>query len=162
MSKCIVGIDPGLRGAIVVWQEDRVATFRMPIDDSGTHKRPDIQALMHVLDAFVIDLAIIEKSQAAPRQGVTSTFHYGEGYGIALACITLAAGRDQVIEVRPTTWKKDVLAAMYPHDKDGAIRFSRERYPQACLRPGGRMRVDHDGIADAVCLMHFGRSKIGT
>ena len=53
-------------------------------------------------------------------------------------------------------WKKTVLAGT-AKDKDAAIEYCRRAFPQVSLLPGPRCRKPHDGMADALCLLEYGR-----
>lgn len=98
-------------------------------------------------------IAIIEKAQAMPKQGVTSTFSYGVGYGKILGVLATLGIRTEF--VRPTSWKKLVLADT-TKDKAAAIYWCRCNFPLVSLIAEG-CRVPHDGMADALCIAEYGR-----
>lgn len=145
----IVGIDPGKSGGIALL--------------SGTHAEGDVMPVVgkeidgHEVARLLVDaapgLVVIEKVGPMPKQGVTSTFNFGAGYGRLLG-VCDALGIPYRL-VTPQAWKRCVLAGT-AKDKDAAVAFVKRGFPMVELTPG-RKRVPHDGIADAVCLAEYGR-----
>jgi crossover junction endodeoxyribonuclease RuvC len=86
-----------------------------------------------------------------PKQGVTSTFNYGKGFGKILGMIETMGISHQL--VRPRAWKRTVLAGT-KKDKAAAVSYVRRKYPMIDLMPG-TCRKPHDGIADAVCIADY-------
>jgi hypothetical protein len=91
----------------------------------------------------------VERQQAFSKQGVVSTFHLGESYGI-LQGLAIAL-RIPLIKPGPKLWKKVVLANTLM-DKSAAIAYVRERYPDIDMNVGVRKVIYHDGMADAMCI----------
>jgi len=96
----------------------------------------------------------IEKVGTMPKQGVTSSFNFGRGYGMLEGMCTTLCFPTQL--VRPQAWKKLVLAGTQK-DKSAAIQFVKRQYPGVRLRATDRCTTDHDGMADAICLAEYGR-----
>jgi Holliday junction resolvasome RuvABC endonuclease subunit len=94
-------------------------------------------------------LIAIEAQQAMPKQGLVSTMHLGESFGI-LQGIVIGLQLPLVL-VKPKQWKKTVLADT-PMDKSAAINYVIQRYPKIDMNVGTRKVIYHDGIADAVCI----------
>ncbi|MBK1691097.1 hypothetical protein [Ectothiorhodospira mobilis] len=146
----IIGIDPGKSGGIAsINATGQASGDVMPI----IGKEIDGHELARILTATAPDLVIIEKVGAMPKQGVTSTFTFGAGYGRLLG-VCEALGIPYRL-VTPQAWKKRVLAGT-TKDKEAAIAFVKRAFPMVDLTPG-KKRVPHDGIADAVCLAEYGR-----
>jgi len=97
--------------------------------------------------------AVVESVHSMPKQGVSSTFKFGKGYGEILGILTAIGA--EIIEPTPQAWKKVVLAGT-DKSKNAAIQVAENLYPDIQLVLKG-CRKPHDGMADAVCLMHFGR-----
>lgn len=146
----IAGIDPGQKGGIASICPDGAATGR-PMPLSG--KEIDGRAVAHCLGELSPTLVIIEKVASRPGQGVASMFKFGMGYGLLIG-ICDALGLHYRL-VTPQAWKRAVLSGT-AKDKSAAVNFARRAYPDIDLSPG-RLRVPHDGIADAVCLAEYGR-----
>ena len=150
----IAGVDPGKTGGIAVIDTstpNRVKAAPMPI----AGKEIDGEMLARYLSD--VNLVILEKVAARPGQGVSSMFKFGMVYGIVQG---VCLGRKIPFElVTPQRWKKIVLADT-KKDKDAAVAYCRRRFPQVSLKATERSRKDHDGMADALCLMEYGRRQI--
>lgn len=149
MSKIVVGIDPGKKGALVRLTETTQEAFMMPV----IGKDIDAHAVAMWLREQRPDLVVIEKVGAMRGQGVTSMFTFGRGTGKLLGVLEALAIPYQ--EVTPQAWKKKILAGT-AKDKDAAIAFCSRRWPDLPLIPQGK-RVAQDGIADAACMAEYAR-----
>ncbi|GAA0567591.1 hypothetical protein ACFQH5_15765 [Halomonas salifodinae] len=147
----IVGIDPGQTGGIAYIDDASGSSHAMPMPVTG--REIDGHELANALRGRSIRTVIIEKVHAMPKQGVSSTFKFGMGFGLVIG-VCEALGISYRL-VTPQAWKKVVLAGT-AKDKDAAISFVRRAYPSVDLTPG-RKRVPHDGMADALCLAEYGR-----
>lgn len=147
----LLGIDPGLSGAIAEW---RPATGELVVHDmptfqltrGGKSKREiDLYALARIVDNLsAANLAVVELVGSMPGQGASSTFAFGKAAGIALmAC---AANFIPIEQVAPRTWKRAMLVA---DGKDG----SRAR-ASALLPKHAHLwqRVKDDGRAEAALM----------
>lgn len=174
-----IGIDVGIAGGLALLGDTVASTVEMPIipgtpskvkGKRGSPSKLDGQAirawllssieLFEVPTAGALDRAIrntvicIEKQQAMPKQGLVSTFHLGESYGILQG---IAMGLQiPIMLIGPKQWKKVVLANTQM-DKTAAIDYVRNRYPTIDLDVGKRKEIFHDGMADAVCIADYGR-----
>jgi crossover junction endodeoxyribonuclease RuvC len=107
----IVGVDPGLTGAIALVGGERgerlVEVMDMPTMRVGKGKKEelDVEALRYVLALARrrTSVLVMEAQSAAPGQGVSSTFKLAAQYGF-LHGATLAMGF-KVELVRPAVWK---------------------------------------------------------
>lgn len=148
LSQSLIAIDPGLKGGIAFQKQQ--ATTAKPLPTAG--KDLDLVTLAAWIEAAQPQLAIIEKVGAMPKQGVSSTFKFGSGYGGLLGIC--AALQIPVELVTPQRWKRVVLAGTQK-DKDAAIAYCRRAFPEVeLIQPGSRK--PHDGVADALCLLQFG------
>lgn len=157
MAHRFIGIDPGLKGGIAILKDDgRIAAVHvMPVTDGEVDGRALVDLLREPC-AFLAEAAV-EAVHAMPGQGVSSMFTFGQGFGTILG--VLAALGLAPVRVSPQRWKKDVLGARFDHaDKQGAVDYCRDRWPDAALVPP-RCRVAHSGIADALCLAAFAQRR---
>ena len=81
----VVGIDPGLSGAIAVLEEKKVlALFDMPVMSEGKKNKNQLNSaqLVNILKENTKnddDIAVVvEQVNAMPGQGVTSMFNFGQ------------------------------------------------------------------------------------
>jgi crossover junction endodeoxyribonuclease RuvC len=162
LPSIVLGIDPGLDGAIAALNPagEVVAARPMPV---LAGRRREIDAGWIVGWLYRIEeteggfaLAVVEKVHAMPKQGVSSSFAFGLGYGQVLG--VLAALKVPVVLVTPQQWKGAILAGT-AKDKAAAIAYCRRRWPEVSLVPD-RCRTPHDGLADALCLAEFARRQL--
>jgi crossover junction endodeoxyribonuclease RuvC len=146
----LVAIDPGLHGAIACLSPSGAITAT-PMPLAG--KALDLPAIAAIIRDTFPQWVILERVASRPGQGVASTFKFGQGYGSILG---IAAAVGVPVElVTPQRWKGVVLHGT-AKDKQSAIAYCRRAFPDVSLVPPG-CRVPHDGIADALCLLEYGR-----
>ena len=153
-----IGIDPGFNGAIaVIHNKEGIAMLRdMPIIKVGTKRAYDINEMVDLLipyASFDDTVVILEQSQAMPKQGVSSTFKTGVGYGAWLGII--GALKMKLRTIHPRVWSNTVFKGMTGQGKSRSILFAKQMYPEAELCPG-RTKKPKDGRSDAICIAHYG------
>ena len=84
----IIGIDPGLSGAIAILDEKKViGIFDMPVMSEGKKNKRQLNSaqLVSILkehknsnDEMAV---VVEQVNAMPGQGVTSMFNFGQSFG---------------------------------------------------------------------------------
>lgn len=146
----IIGVDPGMKGGVAFYCtiSGQYGSYIMP-----DTRRQLFNLLQDLKTTYGIIRGVVEKVASRPGQGVASMFKFGKGYGEILGILT--ALNAEIIEPTPQAWKKLVLAGT-DKSKDAAIQVAENLYPEISLVPKG-CRKPHDGMADAVCLMHYGR-----
>ena len=109
-QEVIVGIDPGVSGAICILRHGKVTmTCDMPIMVDGTKSKRQVNAaeLANILINEKIgehDKIILESVSAMPGQGVTGMFSFGQSFGVIKG--VCAALKLPLHLVRPVKWKK--------------------------------------------------------
>jgi crossover junction endodeoxyribonuclease RuvC len=126
----IVGIDPGLSGALARLEAvdgaiALVDVIDMPIVGSGAKQSVDAIQLQEWLLRHGPRCAYLERSQAMPKQGASSGFKYGRAVGAIEA--TLAIRAVSIIVVEPGKWKRHFHLA--GGDKEGARLLTIRLYP---------------------------------
>jgi crossover junction endodeoxyribonuclease RuvC len=149
-----IAFDPGKSGAIAVHTQ-AFGLHAQVVPVSG--KELDIVDI----SKFILcqldpknTIAIVEKVHSRPLDGVVQAFSFGKSYGIVLGLLGGYGIRTEL--VTPQAWKQVVLAGT-AKDKDAAIAYCRRAFPQISLLPTPRCRKPHDGIADALCLLEYGK-----
>ena len=143
----VVAIDPGLSGAIAVFSDDGklLVLEDMPTLKTGTGNKREID-VDGVIGMLPIGCrVVIERQQAMPKQGVSSTFKTGYGYGLLLGTIQALAFRHEI--VNPATWARAVKRPA-GSGKDWCIAEARRRYPDW----KSKFLKSKDGRADAVMI----------
>lgn len=100
---------------------------------------------------------VIERAQAMTKngvkQGVSSSFLFGMGYGIWIGVI--GALGIPYVTVRPIDWTKRLLKGVPGEGKARSILLASQTFPGIDLVPPG-CRKPRDGRADAACLAYYG------
>ena len=102
MRSCIMGVDPGLGGAIAFYEpeRDKVHVFDMPVVNSNV----DVATVAGAIRNWKPEIAIVELVGARPGQGVSSMFKFGCGYGMVQGVIATLGVPLHL--VAPSKWKK--------------------------------------------------------
>lgn len=151
----ILGIDPGLRGAIAYYRpgaKDELTIVDMPTHQlmrGGKNKfELDPHALHKLLMPYKLSSVYLEQVNSMPGQGVSSVFAFGKTYGIIIG--VLAANGLPYTFVTPQTWKKKLQV---PASKDAA----RARASQLLPAHADKWKlVKHDGRAEAALIAYYG------
>jgi hypothetical protein len=102
-APCILGIDPGLTGAVAFFfpgAPDRVAAEDMPVVAGEIDCATLAARIAQMGPAF----AIVERGGAMPGQGVASTFKFSASYGSVRGVLAALQIRSHL--VAPAVWKK--------------------------------------------------------
>lgn len=153
----ILGIDPGIGGAIAVLDAGWLSTMDMPtveiVRNNKRKREIDAVQLARWLGNFTPDgVAILERVNAMPGQGVSSMFAFGRSVGMVEGI--LAALLIPVHYVVPQVWQKGMGVAK----GDGAARLRASQ-----LRPqdaGQWARVKDHGRADAALIAMWGERML--
>jgi hypothetical protein len=153
----LVGIDPGLTGAVAVLQCDgTVEVYDTPTltisTTRGRKQEYDIPGMVQLLRPYVGSQVhlIVETSQAMPGQGVRSTWTTGYGYGLWLGVIVSLSL--PFTSVRPGDWKRTL--GLGGKDKEAARLRAQQLFPGADLR----RKRDHNR-AEALLLAWWGQRR---
>lgn len=160
----IIGIDPGLDGSLARLSGTNYETWDTPTAKDGTHR-----VLLPVEMLGILNVAagisppdqvivFIEKVKSFPKQGSTSAFNFGEGYGLWKGLVVALGFR--IEQVLPQTWQKVMYAGMQGGKESSIIRCQ-ELFPKADLTKGPRTRKLHDGRSDALLIAEYGRRALG-
>ena len=128
----ILGIDPGLSGAIAILENKKVLTlFDMPVMAEGKKNKKQLNSaqLVKIIQENTRkeeDISVVvEQVNAMPGQGVTSMFNFGQTFGaIKGVCAALNL---PIFFVRPSKWKK--YFELINSSKDSSRTKVIEMYP---------------------------------
>jgi hypothetical protein len=159
----IVGIDPGLTGAIaciryldLALTESRVdAVHDMPVTSAlDGRPMPDAVAVYDILRAMAPDLILLEHVEARPGRGSSSSFRFAQGFGAILAAAQLSVDGQRVHLVRPRIWKG---ALGLDSEKAKSLSLARSEFPDAATL---LKRQRDDGRAEALLLTTYHRKVL--
>ena len=129
----ILGIDPGLSGAIAVMEDNKVLNlFDIPVMSEGKKNKRQLNSalLVSLLKENIVSheevAVVVEQVNAMPGQGVTSMFNFGQTFGaIKGVCAALDL---PIFFVRPSKWKKHF--ELINSSKDSSRTKAIEMYPK--------------------------------
>lgn len=145
-----IGIDAGITGAVAILRDGQFrAVHDMPLCTKGTGRREvNAPALARMLSNHQPHsiIAGIEKVSAMPGQGVSSTFSFGDSFGVARGvCGALLIPVQYVV---PATWKR--AFGLIGAEKDASRGVAAALFPEADLR-----LKKHHNRADALLVAYF-------
>ena len=84
----VIGIDPGLNGAIAILENNKVLSFfDMPVMSEGKKNKRQLNSaqLVNIIKENIMKdeeiSVVVEQVNAMPGQGVTSMFNFGQTFG---------------------------------------------------------------------------------
>ena len=143
----VIGIDPGLEGAIATISPAGVVIAPMPVEFDEI----DARALCNYLSRKMPALVVVEKLHGMPGFGA-SNFKFGGSYYAAIYCCQILGLPME--RVTPQRWKKAILEGTNK-DKKAAIKWARNAYPSVNLKPPNKSTLSHD-YAEALALAEYG------
>ena len=151
----IIGIDPGLSGAIAILKDNKVLEiFDIPVMSEGKKNKKQLNSaqLVNLIKENTIndeDVAVVvEQVNAMPGQGVTSMFNFGQTFGaIKGVC---AALKLPIFFVRPSKWKKHF--ELINSSKDSSRTKVIEMYPSLSNQLSKKKDVNK---SDAILIARF-------
>ena len=153
----IIGIDPGLSGAIAILENNKVISiFEMPVMSEGKKNKRQLNSaqLVKLLKDNISEnedvSVIVEQVNAMPGQGVTSMFNFGQTFG-AIKGVCAALGLP-IFFVRPSKWKKHF--ELINSSKDASRTKVIEMYPAISPRLTKKKDVNK---ADAILIARYFR-----
>jgi len=156
-TKVYIGIDPGLSGGVAAISDkgELLMIEDTPALKAKTGTKVYLPAQMAEIlkrvEISKVAVVGIEQVHSMPKQGVASSFRFGEGFGMWQGIIA-ALGMPMMM-VPPQRWKKAMLAAGAGSDKGVAIARAQQLLPSAAKY---LTRKKDDGRAEAILIaMYF-------
>ena len=142
----VLGVDPGASGGLALLDRAGRLQFAEPMPVlRNAVPTVDVRQIGHLLTGHHDVFAYVERAQAMPRQGVSSSFAYGVIFGSILTALAdLGIGYELV---SASAWKR---ALGLTSDKAQSLDRVRQIYPALALK-----RKD-DGLAEAVLIARYG------
>ena len=153
----ILGIDPGVSGAISVLENKKVIeVFEMPtmIDGKKNKKQVNGSQVSNIIKEKINSnkekeiIVVVEHVNAMPGQGVTSMFNFGQSFGVIKGiCSALNL---PIYFVRPSKWKKHFN--LIKTNKDASRTKAIEIYPEIS---SSLSRKKDSNKADAILIARY-------
>ena len=153
----IIGIDPGISGAICFFEDGQVKEIiDMPVMADGKKNKRQINASQtyNEISKRINKLpkkdiiVVIEQVSAMPGQGVTSMFNFGQSFGVLKGICS--AMQLSMHFVRPAKWKK--YFGLIKTEKDASRTKVIEIFPYISSQLS---RKKDSNKADAVLIASF-------
>jgi crossover junction endodeoxyribonuclease RuvC len=152
----LIGLDPGITGAVAIIDANGARVFDLPVRASGqgiVKRELDAGALAALLDRELPNVghrrAILERTSARPGQGVASMFSMGVSRGVILG--VLAGLAVSCREAPPFAWKKHFR--LLGESKAASIALACELFPELAQTRLARVK-DHNR-AEALLLARY-------
>ena len=151
----IIGIDPGLSGAIAVLDNNKVLKiYDMPVMAEGKKNKRQLNSaqLVNIIKENIENReetnVVVEQVNAMPGQGVTSMFNFGQTFGaIKGVCAALNL---PIFFIRPSKWKK--YFELINSSKDSSRTKAIEMYPSIANQLSKKKDVNK---SDAILIARF-------
>ena len=134
-----LGIDPGISGGLAI------VNSLGELSDAVGFKNLTETDINDWMLAYPYSLALLEKVHSMPKQGVKSTFTFGQSYGLLRG--VLVANNLKREFVPPQVWQK-ALGCMTKGDKNVTKAKAQELFPNR--------KITH-AIADACLIAEYAR-----
>ena len=158
----IIGIDPGIKGAICFFENGEVKdVIDMPTMQDGKKNKKQINGnqIYNEISSRIVNLeqtkinVVVEQVSAMPGQGVTSMFNFGQSFGVIKG--VCAAMQLPIFFVRPAKWKKyfDLINSQ----KDASRTKAIEMFPKIS---SNLSKKKDSNKADAILIACFHEKTI--
>ena len=153
----IIGIDPGISGAICFFENGQVKEIiDMPVMADGKKNKRQVNGpqiyneISKRVNKFQKKdvIVIIEQVSAMPKQGVTSMFNFGQSFGVLKGICS--AMQLSMYFVRPAKWKK--YFGLIKTEKDASRTKVIEIFPYVSSQLS---KKKDSNKADAVLIASF-------
>ena len=153
----IIGIDPGISGAICFFQNGEITdVIDMPSMADGKKNKRQInsQQVFNEVSERIINIpkkeiiVVIEQVSAMPGQGVTSMFNFGQSFGVLKGICS--AMQLSMYFVRPAKWKK--YYGLIKTEKDASRTKVIEIFPYISSKLS---KKKDSNKADAILIANF-------
>mgnify|MGYP000279793338 FL=1 len=151
----VIGIDPGLSGAIAILEDNKVLQiFDMPVMAEGKKNKRQLNSaqLVNIIkentQGSEEKAVVVEQVNAMPGQGVTSMFNFGQTFG-AIKGICAALNLP-IFFVRPAKWKKHF--ELINSSKDSSRTKAIEMYPSLSNQLSKKKDVNK---SDAILIARY-------
>ena len=151
----IIGIDPGISGAISIIEDKKVLeVYDTPTMIDGKKNKKQINGaqvtniIKEVLNSGKEVIVVVEHVNAMPGQGVTSMFNFGQSFGVLKGIFS--AMQIPMDFVSPIKWKK--FFNLINTNKDASRTKAIEIYPYFSSKLSKKKDANK---ADAILISSF-------
>lgn len=155
----VLGIDPGLTGALAMWDGSALLTLEIPTAKATGRGR---EVLWSDLNRqweewfFWADHVFLERVMSRPGEGISSAFKFGLVFGGLRGMI--AAKLLPLTLVTPAVWMKEMGVGR--GSKEASIIRATELFPANAKEFRGPKGGKKDGVAEAALIARYGFEKL--
>ena len=145
-----VGIDPGLNGAIAVYNKDGYYAEQMPVMAVGKKGKRQVNPLgvKAILQLMGKHTVYLESVHSMPQNGSAANFSFGDSFGVVRAtCLVLGY---PLVLVTPQAWKKH-YGIVKDEKKEQARALAISLFPEEDFN----LKKDSDR-AEAMLIAYYG------
>lgn len=147
-----IGVDPGKKGG---WAVINTYTSGSPIIKVFPWDDDEFIEDMKMQSCYESVIACVEKVGSMPKQGVVSTFSFGQSFGFILGVLTAFGIPYQLVP--PRKWKAEF--GLLNTEKQDSVVVAKRLFPNVSLLPTERCRKESDGMSDALLMAEYARRK---
>lgn len=155
----VLGIDPGLSGAIAQWDGASLNTIEIPTAKSTGRGREVVWPELNEQwdnEFFYAEHVFLERVHSRPGEGVSSAFKFGCVFGGLRGMI--AAKLIPLTLVTPTVWMKEMGVGR--GSKEASVLRATELFPSHASAFRGPKGGRKDGVAEAALIARYGYDKL--
>jgi crossover junction endodeoxyribonuclease RuvC len=152
-----IGIDPGFSGGISAIDKDGniLDLIAMPVvklkDKKSTSTEYDLVAIRSFFEKHDIKMVGLEIQQAFQKQGLSSTFKTGRGFGLLEGM--LVGLKIPYMLIKPKQWQAMMFEGLPKDDtKELSALVAQRLYPNYDFRKTARCKNIADGLTDALMI----------
>lgn len=162
----VLGIDPGFKGGFTFVDSEKnkiIDKCVTPILTLKTKKKTqneyDLGEIKRIFQSHPVDLAVLEIQQSFPKQGISSTFKTGRGFGLLEGMLFALGIRYSLI--KPREWQKELFAGLPNDDTKNLSKMVAQRlFPGEDFRPTDRCKNLSDGLTDSCLMAEYERRRL--
>lgn len=161
--KAVLGIDPGLAGAFVLFDGQDFASYAMPTIENGKDRFIEfdgVHELLFNLGDTNTDLHVYLERAVSFGMGIKGAFNYGRGFAAIEIAIELL--KMPVTYVEPSKWTKEMHAGISGDLKPKAksLIAVKRLFPKLVEQlPKGKKGKLLDGPIDALLIAAYGLNR---
>lgn len=158
-----LGIDPGKSGGICAIEVPIKKIYgrqEKPVFGMIAQPMPETElGIYELIKSFNVVVCYLEKVHAMPKQGVTSMFTFGQGYGFIRG--VLSALQIPFVDVHPKTWMKGLGIPLQGKDKLRLLKAAQQMFPKLELWKQPKTKGKQLAVCDAMLIAEFARRTYG-
>ncbi len=145
----VLGVDPGLNGALATWDGKHLHVADVPkVKARGRGNEINLPALVDIIRELApFDVAYIERNSVRPEEGISSAQKNGIVVGILLGCASMCCRK--INRPTPQSWKKVMRLTK---DKEYSRTRAIEEFPD--YHHFFALKKHHDRAEAALLALH--------